>query len=110
VFVNHQKVGMAVLQPGDQVRMGSVTLLVIGPKVDVTQTDDEDATLFMTVVKPTAVKPAVQAATVNPMKVAAANAAQQEEVIEARPLNKVLLGVLAVVLAAGGAFAVKTLL
>lgn len=112
VFVNHQKVGMAVLQPGDQVRMGSVTLLVIGPKVDVAQADDEDATLFMPVVnvaKPVA-KPAAQMATVNPMKVAAAQAAQQDALVEPRPVSKVLLGVFALVLAVGGAVAVKTML
>ncbi|PTQ70109.1 FHA domain-containing protein [Pseudomonas sp. GV071] len=113
VYVNHQKVGMAVLQPGDQVRMGSVTLLVIGPKVEVAQADAEDATLFMPVVniaKPTVIKPVAQAATVNPLKVAADNAVQQEAAVEARPVNKVLLSVLALVLAIGGAFALKTLL
>jgi pSer/pThr/pTyr-binding forkhead associated (FHA) protein len=113
VYVNHQKVGMAVLQPGDQVRMGSVTLLVIGPKVEVAQADAEDATLFMPVVniaKPTVIKPVAQAATVNPLKVAADNAVQQEAAVETRPVNKVLLSVLALVLAIGGAFALKTLL
>ncbi len=116
VYVNHQKVAMAVLQPGDQVRMGSVTLLVIGPKVEVAQTDDEDATLFMpalNVPKPTVIRPSVQAATVNPLKVATANAAtvaQHEAVAQARPVNKVLLAVLAFALAIGAAFAIKTLL
>lgn len=115
VFVNHQKVSMTVLQPGDQVRMGSVTLLVIGPKVDVAQADAEDATLFMPVVnvpKPTVIKPAVQVATANPLKVAAthaAQAAQQEAVVETRPVNKALFVVLALVLAIGAAFAIKTL-
>ncbi len=47
VMVNQQKVGTAVLQPGDQVKMGSVSLLVIGPKVAVAQVEDEDATVFM---------------------------------------------------------------
>lgn len=116
VYVNHQKVGMAVLQPGDQVRMGSVTLLVIGPKVEVAQADDEDATLFMpalNVPKPTVVRPSVQAATVNPLKVATANAAsmaQQEAVAQTRPVNKVLIAVLAFALAIGAALAIKTLL
>tara|TARA_R110000868_G_scaffold86703_2_gene243093 strand:+ start:9244 stop:10101 length:858 start_codon:yes stop_codon:yes gene_type:complete len=45
--VNQQKVATAVLQPGDQLKMGSVSLLVIGPKSTVTLSADEDATLFM---------------------------------------------------------------
>lgn len=47
IQVNQQKVATAVLQPGDQLKLGSVTLLVIGPKVQVNQTEDEDATVFM---------------------------------------------------------------
>lgn len=38
-----------MLQPGDQLKMGSVTLLVIGPKVNVSDAPDEDATQFMRV-------------------------------------------------------------
>ncbi|WP_333984918.1 FHA domain-containing protein [Ectopseudomonas khazarica] len=49
VLVNQQKVRTAMLQPGDQLKMGSVTLLVIGPKVDVSEEPDEDATQFMRV-------------------------------------------------------------
>ncbi|ATH81281.1 FHA domain-containing protein [Ectopseudomonas hydrolytica] len=49
VMVNQQKVRTAVLQPGDQLKMGSVTLLVIGPKVSVSEAPDEDATQFMRV-------------------------------------------------------------
>ena len=45
--VNQQKVATAVLQPGDQLKMGSVSLLVIGPKSTVAPSADEDATLFM---------------------------------------------------------------
>lgn len=49
VLVNGVKVGAAQLKPGDQLRMGSVTLLVIGPRVEAAQADevDEDATLFV---------------------------------------------------------------
>lgn len=47
--VNQQKVRNAVLQPGDQLKMGSVTLLVIGPKVSVSDAPDEDATQFVRV-------------------------------------------------------------
>ncbi|SFB24847.1 FHA domain-containing protein [Azotobacter beijerinckii] len=50
VYVNRRRIDSAVLQPGDQVRMGSVTLLVIGPRVEVPQAEDEDATLFMAAV------------------------------------------------------------
>lgn len=49
VLVNQQKVRTAVLQPGDQLKMGAVTLLVIGPKVNVSDAPDEDATQFMRV-------------------------------------------------------------
>ena len=49
VLVNQQKVRTAVLQPGDQLKMGSVTLLVIGPQVSVSDAPDEDATQFMRV-------------------------------------------------------------
>ncbi|WP_457789764.1 FHA domain-containing protein [Pseudomonas sp. PL-6] len=49
VTVNQQKVRTAVLQPGDQLKMGSVSLLVIGPKVSLSETPDEDATQFMRV-------------------------------------------------------------
>ena len=47
LLVNQQKVTTAVLQPGDQLKMGSVSLLVIGPKSTVATSEDEDATLFM---------------------------------------------------------------
>lgn len=47
LLVNQQKVSTAVLQPGDQLKMGSVSLLVIGPKSTVAPSEDEDATLFM---------------------------------------------------------------
>ena len=79
VMVNQQKVGTAVLQPGDQVKMGSVSLLVIGPKVAVAQAEDEDATVFMRAVdlpKPLRSSPprtasAQTAARANPLRAAA---------------------------------------
>lgn len=49
VFVNDSRVATAVLQSGDRVRMGSVTLMVIGPKVDVQEQAQEDATRFIKV-------------------------------------------------------------
>src|SRR5690606_39540899 len=59
MLVNQQKVSTAVLQPGDQLKMGSVSLLVIGPKSTVAPSEDEDATLFMRAVDlPKPLKPA----------------------------------------------------
>lgn len=46
VYVNREKVSTAVLQAGDQLQMGAVLLLVIGPKVAVQQEREEDATVF----------------------------------------------------------------
>ena len=77
VQVNGEKTAAAVLKPGDQVRMGSVVLLVIGPKVEVEQPGaDEDATVFMQAVKlpKPAAKPQVsQAAALNPARAQAAS-------------------------------------
>lgn len=70
VMVNQQKVGTAVLQPGDQVKMGSVSLLVIGPKVAVAQVEDEDATVFMRAIdlpKPIRNSPPPRAAVAQPV-------------------------------------------
>lgn len=47
VLLNRVKVSAATLQAGDQMQMGAVVLLVIGPKVEVVQAQDEDATVFM---------------------------------------------------------------
>jgi pSer/pThr/pTyr-binding forkhead associated (FHA) protein len=47
VLLNRAKVTAAALQAGDQMQMGGVVLLVIGPKVEVVQAQDEDATVFM---------------------------------------------------------------
>ena len=70
VMVNQQKVGTAVLQPGDQLKMGSVKLLVIGPKVAVAQAEDEDATVFMRAIevpKPLHSSPPPRSATRQPV-------------------------------------------
>nr|WP_298147401.1 FHA domain-containing protein [uncultured Pseudomonas sp.] len=70
VMVNQQKVGTAVLQPGDQLKMGSVSLLVIGPKVAVAQVEDEDATVFMRAIdlpKPIRNSPPPRAAVAQPV-------------------------------------------
>jgi pSer/pThr/pTyr-binding forkhead associated (FHA) protein len=47
VLLNRAKITAATLQAGDQMQMGGVVLLVIGPKVEVVQAQDEDATVFM---------------------------------------------------------------
>ncbi|WP_068825411.1 FHA domain-containing protein [Pseudomonas sp. BMS12] len=79
VLVNGEKINAAQLKPGDQLRMGSVTLLVIGPRVETEQVEeaDEDATLFVRAVdlplpKPARARPGVAAApTINPLHAAA---------------------------------------
>ncbi|TBW36345.1 FHA domain-containing protein [Azotobacter chroococcum] len=107
VYVNRKRVESAVLQPGDQVRMGSVTLLVIGPKVEVPQTEDEDATLFMEAVDlPKAEKPRAGARTpvANPLHTAAQAAAapQPEAKADSSPLALgLLIGGALLALAAG---------
>ncbi|MBD2839234.1 FHA domain-containing protein [Pseudomonas sp. JM0905a] len=111
VFVNQQKVNTAVLQPGDQVRMGSVTLLVIGPKVTAPQVVDEDATLFMPAVqlpKASVPRPASRQPVANPLRAAQKNVAPAETARQSS--NKVLIGVLLLVVAAAAAFAGKTML
>ena len=77
LLVNQQKVAAAVLQPGDQLKMGSVSLLVIGPKSSVAPSEDEDATLFMRAVDlPKPLKPAALSSSpssqANPLRAAAA--------------------------------------
>lgn len=85
LLVNGEKATHALLQPGDQLRMGSVTLLVIGPKVEAgPMVDaDEDATLFVRAVDlpmPKPAKPAqpgvAAAPTINPLHAAARAQAQ----------------------------------
>jgi pSer/pThr/pTyr-binding forkhead associated (FHA) protein len=106
VYVNQRKVSTAVLQPGDQVRMGSVTLLVIGPKVEVTESEDEDVTVFMRAVDlPKPAKPKAQAtqrpAAVNPLRAAAlANGTVKNAAPVKPPLNRPLLLASGVVLVA----------
>lgn len=108
VFVNGEKVAAALLKPGDQLRMGSVILLVIGPRVALGQAEEEneDATLFVRAVdlpKPLAKAPrsAAQAA-VNPLHAAA----RAQHAPAAQPASKALPMVLGLaLLLAVGAFA-----
>ncbi|MDH4556158.1 FHA domain-containing protein [Pseudomonas sp. BN417] len=109
VFVNQQKVSNAVLQPGDQVRMGSVTLLVIGPKVAAPQAVDEDATLFMPMLqlpKPTPRRPAGRQPAANPLRAAAQKNAVPVEVARPSP-NRLLLVLLVLAISVAAALAAK---
>lgn len=119
VRVNRQKVASAVLQPGDQLKMGSVSLLVIGPKVAVAPAEDEDATQFMRAIdlpKPLKGKPdSAPAASVNPLRSAVqAKPAGRPATPAAKPragLSPTGLALLAVlVIGVGAALAAKTLL
>lgn len=114
VQVNGEKIAAAVLKPGDQVRMGSVVLLVIGPRVEVQEEkdEDEDATVFVRAVDlPTPKarpRPANGAApTLNPLRAAAQ--AQTAPAPVAKPAGPVrgigvALAVLVVTVAAAVAF------
>jgi pSer/pThr/pTyr-binding forkhead associated (FHA) protein len=110
VLLNQQKVATAVLQPGDQLKMGSVSLLVIGPKSAVTQGVDEDATLFMRAVDlPKSLKAAALSSSPssqsNPLRTAAqANPvrAAVNPASEANRLNKPLLALMLLALIAVG--------
>jgi pSer/pThr/pTyr-binding forkhead associated (FHA) protein len=108
VLVNGEKTAAAVLKPGDQVRMGSVTLLVIGPRVEAqaVEEENEDATLFMRVAdlpKPQARsqgKPVGSATpTANPLRAAAR--AQAAPVVAPSGGGGLRIGLLLAVLLAG---------
>ncbi|HYQ38778.1 MAG TPA: FHA domain-containing protein [Pseudomonas sp.] len=78
VYVNRQKVSTAVLRPGDEVRMGAVTLLVIGPRIEArapeAAEDDADATQFVKAIdlpKPAKPQSAGARPTANPLRAAA---------------------------------------
>lgn len=108
VQVNGEKAAVAVLKPGDQLRMGSVVLLVIGPRVDAqaAEEENEDATVFVRAVdlpRPQA-KPRPQSAgaatsTVNPLRVVAQ--AQAAPAPVARSGGALTFGLLALLLVAG---------
>lgn len=105
--VNNQKVASAVLQPGDKVQLGGITLLVIGPRVSVPEAIDEDATVFMraaelpapaaTPAKPVPPRPASP----NPLHVAPAAPAPAASTGSVR--LKLMLACLALALLAGAA-------
>ncbi|PAU65193.1 FHA domain-containing protein [Pseudomonas indica] len=111
IQVNRQKVIAAVLQPGDLVQLGNTRLLVIGPKVAVPETVDEDATVFMraadlpaaVAAQPTQPRPA----TPNPLRTASASGAAPKPPASAASAKKsgsrlgLLLGGLVLVVLAG---------
>jgi pSer/pThr/pTyr-binding forkhead associated (FHA) protein len=123
VYVNDRKVDTAILQAGDQLRMGSVTLLVIGPKVDVQQDPDEDATLFirkLDLPRPTRTRPAASAtSSSNPLHAAemartarqSNDAVQSDKAVDSKsPLGKGLLLLGGLTLAVLLGMSVQTLL
>ncbi|WP_271411473.1 FHA domain-containing protein [Pseudomonas sp. Q1-7] len=108
VFVNQQRVSAAVLQPGDQVRMGSVTLLVIGPRVAAPQAVDEDATLFMPLArlpKPVAPRPAGRQPVANPLRAAAQQQSAAPSDAARQSPNRLLVGLLVLAIALAAALA-----
>lgn len=101
VLLNQTKVATARLQAGDQLKLGSVSLLVIGPKVQVPDAViNEDATVFMQAVKlprPVARPQVSQAAVSNPARAQPATVAERPA--EGKKLPALILGVLLLVLA-----------
>lgn len=112
VYVNQNKVGAARLRPGDEVRMGSVGLLVIGPRtvlpVEAEAEEDVDATRFVRALDlPKLDKPKTAGArpTANPLHAAA----PQQASAPAQGASPLLVGLLAggaLLLVAGVAAAV----
>lgn len=98
VYVNQKKVATAELRPGDEVRMGAVTLLVIGPKVEgrppAEPEDDSDATQFVRALdlpKPDKPQTAGGRPTANPLRAAPAEAGAAPVAKADSSLQKVLL-------------------
>lgn len=61
VQVNQNKIKQGLLKSGDQLELGSLKLLVIGPKVAERELPDEDATVFQRMVTPPPSKPVIKA-------------------------------------------------
>ncbi|WP_220815010.1 FHA domain-containing protein [Pseudomonas paralcaligenes] len=115
--VNGEKTSGAVLEPGDQVRMGSVVLLVIGPRVEAREAEEEvgeDATVFVRAVDlprpmPRSTPRSAQG-TVNPLH-AAARAQAAPPPVAAKSGGAALgFGLVLLVLALGGGLAAAFLL
>ena len=104
--VNRQKVTTATLLAGDQMQMGGVTLLVIGPKVDeVQQAALEDATLFM----PMVALPKVNKVAAASQPLASASVASGQATQGAVANHKLLYGVLIVLVVAVAAWVLMRL-
>ena len=104
--VNRQKVTTATLQAGDQMQMGSVILLVIGPKVEeVEQAAVEDATVFM----PMAALPKTSKLAATSAPTPRASVTPSQAPVPAPRQGKWLYGVLAVVVVAAGLWALTLL-
>ena len=70
IRVNQNAIKQALLKSGDQLELGSLKLLVIGPKVAERELPDEDATVFQRMVSPPPAKSALKASaaqTPNPL-------------------------------------------
>jgi len=79
--------------------MGGVVLLVIGPKVEVVQAHDEDATVFMPMAQVTRVTKGVAAAAAGPVE------QQDAKPVAAKPASsKVAVLLLALLVVAAAAF------
>ena len=99
VLLNRGKITAATLQAGDQMQMGGVVLLVIGPKVEVVQAHDEDATVFMPMAQVTRVTKGVAAAAAGPVE------QQDAKPVAAKPASsKVAVLLLALLVVAAAAF------
>lgn len=107
VLVNRQKITLATLQAGDQMQMGSVILLVIGPKVEIQQAVDEDATLFMPMAPLAKTGKSTAAPSVASAAPAPASSAQPPA-SQGRSVGKLLVGLLLVAVAAAAVWAFKT--
>ena len=92
VLLNRGKITAATLQAGDQMQMGGVVLLVIGPKVEVVQAHDEDATVFMPMAPVARIaKGSTAAAPVVPQEAKPAAAAKPASLIKTAVLLSSLL-------------------
>jgi pSer/pThr/pTyr-binding forkhead associated (FHA) protein len=104
VLLNRAKVTAATLQAGDQMQMGGVVLLVIGPKVEVVQAQDEDATVFMPMA------PITRIAKGSAATVAAVEQGAQVPAVTKSSSTKVALLVVLLVVVAAALWAVRALL
>jgi pSer/pThr/pTyr-binding forkhead associated (FHA) protein len=106
VLLNRTKVTAATLQAGDQMQMGGVVLLVIGPKVEVVQAQDEDATVFM----PMAPIRRIAKGSASTLATAALTKDAYAPTVAKTSLSKVLVLLLLLIVAAAALWAARVLL